>query len=95
MGSKHRPRCNRQSGGSMIRHILIGLVLLSLPRLSDAIVDYRFSHEQHGYSQSDVADMNRLIDHVTTAKPVRHKKAWTAQQEAAAVDALFGRRGTN
>lgn len=74
-----------------MRYTLITLTVLSLPYVADAIVDYQFSHEDHGYTRSDVSGVNRIIERET--RPARHGKVWVVSEHASEVAALFGREG--
>lgn len=50
--------------------------------------DHRILPVADGYSQNDIAAMNKLIERETVNKPTAHRQAWTMAQSRAALQEL-------
>ena len=81
----------------MIRLLLFISIVIALPCICDAIVDFQFkqAHESTGYSRIDRGDMTRLLERELDRKPAKPKHRMSAGEQAMALKALFGREGVN
>jgi hypothetical protein len=72
-----------------MRYPALVALVLSLPYLCDMAVDLQFAKPvEHGYSQTDVAAMNRLVARAT-ANPAKHPI--TEREKAEAIVELYGK----
>jgi hypothetical protein len=71
-----------------MRYFVFGLIALSLPWVTDRLVDSAMP-ENHGYSQADIAGVTALL-YPARIKPVTPKPPMSAGEQAAALKYLWG-----
>jgi hypothetical protein len=70
-----------------MRYFVLGLIALSLPSITDRLVDTSVP-EETGYTQADIAGVNALL--FPQHKPVKPNHSMSAGEQAAAMKYLWG-----